>query len=137
MCLATAFDYAALLYPATDMLCCLLFILFMVYIRERISVVTRLVDGSNITAADYSVLVRGLPPTTDLESVLDHFNSLYNLEEDDWTFSGHCCCIGRKMRRRQKEMASRLKSAKVVMSPADHSQPLHHLATRLWGFATS
>ncbi len=112
-----AFNIAALVYPVTDMACCLLLIVFMFYLRDRITVVTRLVEGSNITAADYSVLVRGLPTDADQESVLAHFDGLYNLEKPDWTFKGHCCWLGRKMRRRHTEHAAPLSSTKARASP--------------------
>ena len=96
-----AFDIAALVYPVSDMACCLLLVLFIAYLRHRVASVSRRIDGSNVTPADYSVIVRGLPHTADVPEVLNHFNNLYDLQREDWTFKGHCCWIGRKMRKRK------------------------------------
>ncbi len=104
----TAFEIAAMLYPITDMIGCLLFILFIVVLRDRVSVLSRKVDGANITTADYSVLVRGLPKDATVEDVIAHFNGLYNLEEPDWVYSGRMaqCWLGRKTTRRTRIMQS-------------------------------
>jgi hypothetical protein len=53
----TRFELAALLFPATDMLCCFLFIVFILVLRDRVPNLARQVDGSNVTSADYSVRV--------------------------------------------------------------------------------
>ncbi len=90
-----------------------LFLMFIVYLKMRIETVTSEIEGTNITAADYSVLVRGLPPDATKEDVLDHFEQLYNLAEKDWTFRGFCWFFGRKMRRRPRQLTEASKAAKV------------------------
>ncbi len=102
-----------MLFPLTDVVCCLLLLLFLLVARERVLSVTWAVDGVSLTAADYSVLVRGLPRDATQEQVLRHFDTLYNLEEEDWTFPGHCCCIGRKMWKRDRERGARPSTSKV------------------------
>lgn len=71
------------------------------YIHDRVKTVTLEVDGSNVQASDYSVLVRGLPADVKEEEVLAHFDKLYDLGNEDWTFEGYWWCCGRKTTKRQ------------------------------------
>lgn len=87
----------------------------MVFIYDRVQNVTLAVDGSNIKASDYSVFVRGLPKDVTQQEILDHFNALYDLGEQDWTFEGYRCWIGRKMIRRPREDTESRRAAKVCV----------------------
>jgi hypothetical protein len=53
--LHSRFEVVAMLFPATDILCCFVVIMLIVFLGDRLPVLARHVDGSNVTSADYSV----------------------------------------------------------------------------------
>jgi hypothetical protein len=108
-----AFRWAALLFPVVDCLNTVIFLVLILFLRARLQSVTRAVDGKLITAADYTVFVRGLPKDVTEEEVLNHFNSLYDLGNADWTFSGFAFGIGRKMHKRREELTKSRNAAMV------------------------
>ncbi|KAA0162101.1 hypothetical protein FNF28_04847 [Cafeteria roenbergensis] len=75
----------------------LLFVGFVWWYPKFVSAQRRLADEAVISAADYTVEVRGLPPDATEEQVRTHFSRLYNLWEDDWT-SDTCCHLKRTRR---------------------------------------
>ncbi len=81
---------ASMLATATDLAVAAAFVVTLLVLRRQIDHVNFLVGESAITAADYSVFVRGLPPDATREEVMEHFSRLYNLRETDWTFEGYC-----------------------------------------------
>jgi hypothetical protein len=89
------------------------FLVVVAVIHDRLFSVSLQVDGTNIKASDYSVLVRGLPRNVTVEEVLEHFNGLYDLGKDDWTFEGYRCWFGRKMTKRSRERTRSRAAAKV------------------------
>ncbi len=92
-----------MLYSITDVVCAVVFLFCIMHLRERTERVTLKVDGVHVTAANYTVFVLGLPKDVTEEAVMKHFNTLYDLGANDWTFPGFYMCIGRKTRRRKRE----------------------------------
>ena len=81
-----------------------LFLLFALWWTRKLHATERSVDDENVTAADYSVFVRGLPRNTTVAEVRAHFDALYNLRARDWTFQSSlakCYCGQKDERRRQ------------------------------------
>ena len=115
----SGYNMGGMMIVLFDMVICTAFLVFVVYLKMRIETITKEMEGTQITAADYSVLVRGLPPNATKEDIVDHFDGLYNLAEKDWTFPGFCLCIGRKTRRRPKQITAASKAAKVRVSEHD------------------
>lgn len=110
------YRWIGLLFSGSDFVACVVFLAVAVFIKDRIQSVTAAVDGANVKASDYSVLVRGLPRNATMEEVLQHFNKLYDLGEEDWTFEGFRCWLGRKTHKRAPERTASRSAAKVVSS---------------------
>ena len=89
------------------------FLIITVLIADRVEAVTRDVDGSNIKASDYSVLVRGLPKDVTEAEILQHFHGLYDLGKPDWTYNGYACFLGRKTNKRPQEKTRAREAGKV------------------------
>ena len=87
-----------------DVMSVLLFLITCLIWVRRIRKVRDQVDSNNVTAADYSVLVRGLPRDATEHSVRQHFDRLYNLRQRDWVYPSSCwrCYIGRKTKYRRQ-----------------------------------
>ncbi len=57
---------------------------------------------ANISASDYSVYVSNLPVSATKHEVVEHFNYLYRLDEDDWSWPGWCCgCTSKTTREKE------------------------------------
>jgi hypothetical protein len=69
-----------------DVVYSLVFLLFLVRWRARISSLATEIDEEVITVSDYAVMVKGLPADATAEEILAHFNGLYDLSKEDWVF---------------------------------------------------
>jgi hypothetical protein len=107
------YKWIGLFFSGTDFVTCLVFLIVVAVIHDRLFSVSLQVDGANIKASDYSVLVRGLPRNVTSGEVLEHFNGLYDLGKDDWTFEGYRCWFGRKTTQRAVENTRARAAAKV------------------------
>ena len=68
---------------------------------------------SSISIEEYAVFVQGMSPDTTREELKEHFESLFSVDKEDWTFDGYCCgCLGRK-RPRDPQILDR----GVIMAP--------------------
>lgn len=67
----------------SDWLACIVFLLFIAFVRQQIVLVETMTNENHTTLADYSVFVRGLPADATDDEIIDHFNELYQLSEDD------------------------------------------------------
>lgn len=99
----SVFSRVSVFISASDAVCVLIFLVIAMHIHDRIEAVSREVDGSNVKSSDYSVLVRGLPKDASEREILEHFQRLYDVGKEDWTYPGNACFCGRKMRKRPKE----------------------------------
>jgi hypothetical protein len=75
----------------------LMFIGFVLWFPNYVEGQRRLADESQVTAADFTILVKGLPKDATEKEIIDHFSKLYNLWEDDWTYES--CCVSKRKRR--------------------------------------
>lgn len=104
----------SLTIAGSDFLTCLIFLAVMFFISDRVTAVTQAVEGSNVKASDYAVLVRGLPEDVKEVDVIEHFHRLYDLGEEDWTFPGFACWIKRKMSKRGRSHTSVRAAARAL-----------------------
>lgn len=75
----------------------IIYICFAAWFPVFIQGQNRQADEANITSADYAVFVRGLPVDTTEKELVDHFDKLYSLWDDDWTLRS--CCLTKRKRR--------------------------------------
>jgi hypothetical protein len=88
-----------------------LFLLFILFWKRRMVAVTEAVNDDVIQLSDYSVMVKRLPRTATAQQIHDHFNGLYNLAAEDWTFDGFCGCFRQKLRPRMTQQHQQLSSS--------------------------
>jgi hypothetical protein len=83
------------------------------------------IDGDTISADEYTVFVR---PTENVkltkDELLAHFSTLYG--EEDWTFPGWRCYLGRKMQKRHVAFNSSKQYEKQIakVHPFDADAPV-------------
>eukprot|EP01138_Halocafeteria_seosinensis_P011584 gb/GECG01011833.1/.p1 GENE.gb/GECG01011833.1/~~gb/GECG01011833.1/.p1 ORF type:complete len:1174 (+),score=115.66 gb/GECG01011833.1/:1-3522(+) len=108
---------------------------FILWWRRRIKQAVRLFDINNITMSDYTVYATGFPWDANREEIRQHFDNLYNLWEDDWTYGGSVkyLCLDRKAAKRPKflspsnaarvrERVEQLRRKGIMLPyPPDHS----------------
>ncbi len=90
---SAAFETAALLFPLTDAVVCLVLVLVLLWLRRRLRIMISAASGCGpdtdgsvapgqasprapVSAAQYSVLVTGLPPGVTVTQLLTHFHGL-------------------------------------------------------------
>ncbi|KAG5187665.1 hypothetical protein JKP88DRAFT_267824 [Tribonema minus] len=56
--------------------------------QKNINTYKQQADDENVTVADYSVFVRGLPEDADEEGVIKHFSELFRLDKESWSSAG-------------------------------------------------
>ncbi|GAB9471319.1 hypothetical protein Gpo141_00008536 [Globisporangium polare] len=97
----------------SDCLYSVCFLVFYLVFRYRASKAIELHMTENLTPGKYAVYVRGLPPDTQKQEILDHFNALYDLTKDDEYFPlWLSCCWGR--RRKVAKALNKIRGIKNV-----------------------
>ena len=86
-------EKAVYLVVGCDAVACVVFALFVVLLRYTIFSQSRKYDREIATPADYTVMVRGLPPDARVDEIRDHFSRLYT-PFPGWRDPGSCgaCC---------------------------------------------
>ena len=83
----------------------LLFLLVWKYIGHKVKVIMRQTDDDNVTAADYTLVIAGLPVDAKEEDIRRHFSDLYDLSQPDWEWKGWLCGLwGKKVPRTPEEI---------------------------------
>lgn len=73
-----------------DLLSCIVYTAFCWWFRLHIKKVARQTDRDQVTPADFSVRVKGLPKAATEQQIAEHFSQLYDLSKPGWRFRGHC-----------------------------------------------
>eukprot|EP00904_Undaria_pinnatifida_P004196 jgi/Undpi1/13778/HiC_scaffold_9.g03429.m1 len=71
-----------------DVLCCILFMVVYWRVSNEIVEFEQRAEKENVTPADYSVEVRGIPEDANDEEVINHFSELFRLDKPGWTHPG-------------------------------------------------
>jgi hypothetical protein len=109
----------------SDLACSLLFLGFIAWFRHRINELVTDTDKGNVTPADYAMLVRGLPRDATEREIMEHFDRLYSLWDEDWVFKGYYCGLcarkGARSRRPQwkPETEATLEEARMARERED------------------
>ncbi|CAM9653306.1 unnamed protein product, partial [Choristocarpus tenellus] len=74
-----------------DLMCCLMLIWLYKELRADVVRLRGVANSENITPADFTVCVKGLPEDAQDEEVIDHFSSLFRLDQPGWEFKGWGC----------------------------------------------
>ncbi|CAM9191176.1 unnamed protein product, partial [Discosporangium mesarthrocarpum] len=117
---------------------CLAFLLVYAKLRRDVVMLEELADRENVTPSDYAVVVTGLPEDAQDEEVIDHFSSLFRLDQPGWKHDGWgcgCCRMGVKRADRPEHVVDYWgKSIGGMLDPVDsteHSR-FDHLCLNSW-----
>ena len=100
-------DEMTVLVSAMDFVCSILMLSFLYRFTQHIDSYVAETDDKNVTPADYTVFVQNLPVDVTRESVLTHFNSLYDLFQEDFVHRP-CCKQSYKRNKRIAESQENL-----------------------------
>jgi hypothetical protein len=91
---------ASYLISLLDFICGIVIFVSTLLFKRSIQKTIDICDRKFVSAADYSIMVRGLPKDATAQEIREHFDTLYQLSEPDWMSPGTCCgCIGKKKAR--------------------------------------
>jgi hypothetical protein len=106
---------ASLVVAACDAAVSIALMVFLFVFFRTIRQVEDQIADNNLETANFSVMVRGLPTEATKDDVLEHFDSLYNLRQPDWTFKGYCCgCCMAKHQAQSRAIFSKPKRSRVT-----------------------